>query len=241
MGNEIFFSLVIACYCEEQHLFANIVRLAEYFTVTIWKVEFIFIDDASPDGTVAEMRRCQQYLAAKGIDNSAYFHQCNMGRGGSVQEGFLRAKGKYVGFIDIDLEHPHDALIPILLGFESSGHDAVVARRIADNTMVNPIRVLTRHVYGFLVRLFFKPPVRDTEAGMKVFRRATILPVLSCLHDQGWFWDTEICLEGARLGLRFHEHTIVFVKNPAKKSTVKVLRDTWAYLKSMAAYSSERF
>ncbi len=236
MADDIFFSIVIACYCEEPHLLKNIKILADYFSITKWRVEFILIDDASPDKTVREIAHCVEYLTKSGFAVQTKFHEVNVGRGGTVQEGFLAANGKYVGFIDIDLEHFHDALIPILLDFERDTHDAVVGLRVLDKREISWIRVSVRAIYRFLVKSILHPPVSDTEAGLKIFRRNQILDILPMILDKYWFWDTEICVRGAERGLRFKEHPIIFKQNFSKKSTVRVLRDSWRYLVCLIKY-----
>ena len=54
----------------------------------------------SIDGTQDILRK----IKAEHPEWKYYFHDVNIGRGGTVTEGFMKSEGAVVGFIDIDLE-----------------------------------------------------------------------------------------------------------------------------------------
>lgn len=228
-------SLVLACYCEEPHLFKNVIEICEYLEASRFTFELIFVEDTSPDNTAVEVHRCFEELKRRNISSKVLFHSQNCGRGRSVQDGFEISSGEFVGFIDVDLEHPVDALLPMLIELKKGRTDAVVARRIYHG-MATPTRMVLSVAYKTLVHLFIKLPVSDSEAGCKMFRREKLMPVLSHVKDPGWFWDTEIVDQCARHGLRFSEHPIVFEKKPEKKSTVRVFRDSVTYFVRLIRY-----
>lgn len=230
-------SLVIACYFEEPHLFANVSALKKYLAATRLNWEMIFVEDASPDGTAREVKRCVEMLTNEGYAARAIFHTINQGRGASVQEGFLVAQGAVVGYIDIDLEHPMDGILPMYLAIRSGSCDGMVGKRAWDKTSIHPIRNIASLLYRAISHLFMTLSVSDSEAGLKLFNREKIRPVLANCKDPGWFWDTEICDQALRHGLALRDHPIVFVKNPNKMSTVHVLRDSLVFLKRMFEYS----
>ena len=231
------FSLVIACYFEEPHLFQNVLALKDYLATTTLKWEMIFVEDGSRDRTADEVRRCVTYLTEHGWNATAHFHTQNQGRGASVQEGFLAARGDVVGYIDIDLEHPMDAILPMFLAIKSGVSDGVVANRIWEKRRINPVRTVASLVYRILTHSLLDLKVQDSEAGLKLFRRDKLLPVLQNCSDKAWFWDTEICDQCDKHGLILKDHPIVFVKNPKKVSTVRVFRDSIIYFLRLVAYS----
>jgi hypothetical protein len=91
-------TVVIACYMEEGHLADSIRQLTKTLDRLRLTYELVFVEDKSTDRTaeiVAELVR--------GHDNRrAVYHDRNVGRGGTVTEGFLLARGRVVGFLDID-------------------------------------------------------------------------------------------------------------------------------------------
>jgi glycosyltransferase involved in cell wall biosynthesis len=64
--------------------------------------EVIFIDDASQDQTGAVIDRILRCNPKRSF--SKLTHAQNVGRGGAVADGFRAARGRFVGFIDVDLE-----------------------------------------------------------------------------------------------------------------------------------------
>lgn len=240
-NNNIFdFSLILACYCESPHLYKNVELLAEYLSATIFRCEIIFVEDSSPDDTFEKILQCEELLRKHKISYQILRHPVNMGRGATVQDGFIVARGDVVGYIDIDLEHPMDALLSMLIRIRKGECDAVVAHRVSYKKFINPLRTWMSEGYKALVHRLLALPVADTEAGLKLFNREKILPVLAQIEDKAWFWDTEIVHRAHLAGLVFGEQTIVFKRNIDKKSTVRVFRDSWVYFKTLLKYSQNK-
>lgn len=237
-AEELDLTLVVACYQEEPHLKANIREVLEVLDRTRLKYELIFIDDCSRDRTAECIR---EILATHPHHRLvSVFHQKNKGRGGTVTEGIHLAKGKYVGFIDIDLE-VHARYIPAcLLPLQRGEADVVIANRFYHTHLGNFHRIAMTAVYRWLVRKMLGIPSMDTEAGYKFFRKSAILPILEKTKDQHWFWDTEISVRSYDAGLRIHSLPVLFVKNPEKKSTVKFIPDSIKSFKRLMAFRKER-
>ncbi|MBL8897427.1 MAG: glycosyltransferase [Planctomycetes bacterium] len=226
-------SLVIACYQEEGHLRESVRELVQTLDESGVPYELLFLDDCSRDGTAAIVRELVAALPrARGV-----YHAQNVGRGGTVSEGFRIARGRLVGFLDIDLE-VHCRHIPRMLAAIRAGADGATAYR--EYSVGLSWNGFVRHVlsqgYRWIVGLFLRLPYRDTETGFKFFVRERILPVLDETRDRGWFWDTEIMVLAHRAGLRITEVPCPFVRRGDKKSTVRVFRDTWRYLVALRAF-----
>ena len=228
------FSLIIPCYLDAAHLEKNFLTLQTYLSSTCLAYEIIFVNDASPDGTkevLAKIKTSFQHIVV-------HHHDANRGRGAAVMTGLGLAKGKYAGFIDIDLEHLHDAIIVMLIRMESENIDVITGRRL----MVHPTRYLARTVASLIYRkialLILAMPFEDTETGLKIFRREKILTLLPKMKNLGWFWDTEIIHRAWKSGFKIIEHPIIFQKDLTKKSTVRLFRDSWQYLKDLIQYKN---
>ena len=81
----------------------------------------------------------------------------------------------------------------------------------------------------FILDLKFK----DTEAGYKFFNRKKILPILEKTKDKHWFFDTEIVARSYWSGLKIKEIPVLFIRRNDKASTVRLIPDTYAYLKAL--------
>lgn len=230
------FSLVIATYNDAPHLRRNVMRLQQYFSATNLRYEFVFVDDCSKDHTRLEISSLVTDLTRMGVKCVEAHHESNIGRGGAVTDGILASSGQIVGYIDIDLEPLHDCLLTLILDVSNHRYDVIVGRRAIANAIDKPIRVLSSYVYRWLAHLVLKLPVADTECGLKIFRREAILPILLECHDKRWFWDTEVVHRAWRRGLKVGQHWIVFFEDRTKRSTVRLIPDTWNYLKAIARY-----
>jgi glycosyltransferase involved in cell wall biosynthesis len=224
------FTLVVACYNEAPHLEASVAETFRVLDALRWTSEVIFVDDASRDRT----RDVIQRIVAAHPDRAlrVILHPANVGRGGTVTDGLRVARGRYAGFLDIDLEVHARYLLPCLLALEA-GADVASAQRIYRFQWRSLDRYLMSRGYLWLLQRTIKVPLRDTETGFKLFRRDRILPVLDRCEDRGWFWDTEIMVRAFHAGLRIEEIPALFLRRFDKQSTVQPWRDTIVYLRKL--------
>lgn len=230
-------SLIIACYNEEPHLLKNVNELEDVLNQTPYSYEVIFIDDCSEDNTREIIKKI-----CEGRNNSRYiFHEKNVGRGGTVREGLLLSASPYAGFLDIDLE-VHARYISSMVYFLNKGYDLVSVERVEKihlgfNSLV---RLILSHGYRLLTHLLLKMKSPDSESGYKFFSMSAMREIIKNTGDNGWFWDTEVISRAESEGKKIKFIKGVFDRNPDKKSTVRVVRDTIAYLKAIFKFRKNR-
>lgn len=229
-------SIIIPCYNEEPHLRVSFEKILWVLKKMKVHYEIIFVEDKSQDNTKKVIEKIVHDF--KNEDIKCIFHPINIGRGGSVNDGIVKAQGDVVGFLDIDLEIS-EVYIPIFYWKIKEGADLAVANRSYDFTFSKLIRFIASKGYSFVVKLFLKVPVKDTEAGYKFFKKEKILPVCEKVEDKKWFWDTEIIMRSYLAGLKIIEIPVIFVRNPTKKSTVKVVPDSIEYFKKLIKFKRE--
>lgn len=223
-------SLVIACYNEEYELADSVRQVVEILDSSRWSWEIIFVDDVSRDRT----RELIDQLIAQYPDKSLrkLFHEHNTGRGRTVTDGFHLAHGRFIGYIDIDLE-VHARYIPSMLLALEHGTDVATAHRIYK---VQP-RLFNRFVasqgYAHLMRWLLGVHLKDTETGYKFFNRERIMPLLDQVENERWFWDTEIMVRAVLAGLTIQEIPCLFIRRYDKQSTVNVITDSIDYFKNL--------
>lgn len=200
--------------------------------VKSWEV--ILVEDKSIDNTLIKIQKILPSLK----NTQLIQHQKNQGRGKTVSDGIKAAKGTYVGFLDVDLEVSSD-YIPLFIKELEKGYDMVIGKRFYEKNLTAVTRVLSSVGYKLIVRFLLNLPVNDTEAGYKFFRRDKILPVLSKTLDKGWFWDTEICARSYWAGLRMSQIPVLFIRRTDKKSTVKLIPDSLAYLTNIYRFRTQ--
>ena len=227
-------SIVLACYNEMEHINKSLYKLVEYLDNTNISYELILIDDCSTDGTVQEIPK----LAKKYPKIKWYLHKKNIGRGGTIAEGIKVAKGKMVGFIDIDLETPPWYILPVYIQIKN-GYDIALAQRIYKFNIRKILRFITSRGYNILVRKLLEVPFLDTESGFKFFNKKKILPILEEIKDKRWFWDTEVIVRSYYKGYKIKEIPTLFKTDPNKTSTVNLFRDSIDYFKNLVKFRKE--
>lgn len=230
-------SVVVACYMEEGHLVDSVAQLTATLAEIGKSYELIFIEDKSSDNTAEVIRG----LVAGHANRRAIYHEQNVGRGGTVTEGFLAAKGRIVGFLDIDLE-VHCRFLPSVLQAIEDGADGATAYRHY-NVGWRPT-TLMRHIlssgYRWLFSKVFDMPFKDPETGFKFFVRKKIVDVAGATQDVGWFWDSEIMILAHQAGLKLVEVPCRFERRADKASTVRVIHDVWAYLVAIRKFQKRQ-
>ncbi len=226
-------SLVLACYDEAEHLHDSFTEILDVLVNLGRPFEVIFVDDLSRDDT---RKILGEIVAANpGLDLRLIFHERNLGRGATVNDGFRAARGEITGFIDVDLE-VHARYLPSLVRAIERGADLATVRRVYAFQLASLDRYFMSRGYSWLVRRLLGVPLRDTETGYKLFRRERLLPVLQEIADPGWFWDTEFMVRAHRRGLRIVEVPGAYVRRGDKTSTVRGLRDSVRYFGKLLAF-----
>jgi glycosyltransferase involved in cell wall biosynthesis len=229
-------SLVVPCYNEAPHLAASTQSLLEVLDQTRYDYEVLFVDDCSKDETRAVIRSlCSQYPRCRFV-----FHEQNRGRGAAFKTGFVNTTGRVTGFLDIDLE-VHARYVPTLVAeIEHRGADIATGYR---HYLLRQTGALHRHVlslaYRSMLKMLLEVGVRDTETGCKFFRRKTATDVVLASECDGWFWDTEVMARAALAGLQIAELPVLFLRRFDKKSTVRLLPDTYDYLLELHRFRSK--
>ena len=238
------FSLILACYNESTTFEKSVREIISVLNNLKRNWEIIFVEDKSTDETKKSVEKL-----AREIENAqlrqgyagqvrAIFHTKNEGRGKSVSDGIRTAKGIICGYLDVDLE-VSASYIPLFIEEIEKGYDMVVGKRFYESNFRSVARFIASRVYAFAVKQILNIPIEDTEAGYKFFKRYRILPILSSVHDKHWFWDTEICARAYWKGLKITQVPVLFVKRIDKKSTVRLIPDSWNYVIKLLKFRSQ--
>jgi len=165
--------------------------------------EIIVIDDGSSDDTYAQVKN----LAAE--DARVCVIQCaeNQGKGFALRHGFEFARGQWIVFLDADLDlHPRHigTLYDIL---QSEGADCVIGskRHPQSRLIYPPYRRILSTGYYWIIRFLFGLPVRDTQTGIKLFKRQVLEDILPLIVVKRFAFDLELLVNIHRLGYRIAE------------------------------------
>lgn len=220
-------SIVLPCYNEGPRIAASLAALDSWFGAG---VDVLVVDDGSGDDTVEQATR----VAAARPHVRVHRLPSHRGKGGAVRAAIPLVRGDRVVFVDADLAFGRESLERALDGLASA--DMVVGNRRHEGSVYSvPVRLFRflyrRHVMGLVFNAFLRPLVgvrfRDTQCGLKAFRRSSLDRIAPALSVEGFALDVEILLVAASLGLRVAE-VPVHVRYESAKSSVRMLHSGWA-------------
>jgi dolichol-phosphate mannosyltransferase len=132
------------------------------------KIEIIYVDDGSRDGTLALLRRlAQQDERVRYLSLSR-----NFGHQAALTAGLEHARGDAVITLDSDLQHP-PSLIPLLLEKWRQGHNVVLTIRAPDVHLSQFKQVTSRWFYRVMRRLS-STEVRPAAADFRLMSRKAV-------------------------------------------------------------------
>jgi glycosyltransferase involved in cell wall biosynthesis len=202
--SEITYSIVIPAYNEGQRLGATLERVLGYVRQQGWNAEVIVVNDGSRDNT-AELVRSFAVLdpMVRLIENPG-----NRGKGHSVRNGMLNARGEIIAFSDADLSSPIEEL-PKLLAALQAGADIAIGSRWLQAELQTHRQSLHRQLFGRIFnglnRVILGLQFKDTQCGFKAFTRRAAQAILPLQQIERWGFDPEILFLARKFGLRVTE------------------------------------
>jgi glycosyltransferase involved in cell wall biosynthesis len=126
----------------------------------------------------------------------------NLGKGFAVKAGALVARGEYISYVDSDLDLDPASIPEFLRLAQRNSLDFVIgSKRHPDSVVRYPrSRRVGSWLYQQAVRLLFSLDVRDTQVGLKVFRREVAEEVLPLLLVKQFAFDLEFLAVARSLG-----------------------------------------
>jgi glycosyltransferase involved in cell wall biosynthesis len=189
-------AVVIPAYREGSRIHDNLRLLLTELDKLDRNYEVVVVSDGSPDQTVAEAQR----VASAHIKVVEY--PGNMGKGYALRRGFEASSGDPVVFIDADMELHPSSIKKFLDIMHAGDADVVVgSKRHPESRVVYPaFRRVQSMAYQSLVRLLFSLNVKDTQTGLKLFRREVLEQTVPLLVVKRFAFDLELLAVAHHLG-----------------------------------------
>ena len=192
----------------------NISRMIDTVMALDGEFDMLVIDDGSPDGTAAVVRKRQEEFTGRLhiVERSG-----KLGLGTAYITGFkwaLERDYDYVFEMDCDFSHNPNDLIR-LYDAARAGSDVVVGSRYVQGVnVVNwPMsRLLMSYFASKYVRFVTRMPVCDATAGFVCYSRRALQTLdLDAVRMKGYGFQIEMKYSSWRLGLKVSEVSIIFV------------------------------
>ncbi|VVB91314.1 Glycosyltransferase AglD [uncultured archaeon] len=197
-------SVVIPAYNETEIILETLKECISSLNGT--KPEIIVVDDGSLDGTLEKVQK----FAKENKNVKVVSYGGNQGKGYAVKYGFKHATGDIVAFIDADLNlHPRQikTMMEYMKKYEV---DVIVGSKRHPGSKVNyPLeRKVLSDIYYLFIKTLFGLPVRDTQVGLKLYKREVLEDVLPKVLVKRYAFDIEILANAHRLGYKIMESPI---------------------------------
>ncbi len=216
-----YLSVVIPAYNEERRITTTLLSIYEYLSRQSFTWEILVALDGPDDETLP---RVKEFAATR--QNTRWIERAeNRGKGYTVREGMLAARGQVRLFTDADnstdMSH-FDQMQPL---FEK-GRDVVICSRddkdVAGAGQAVPQPYLKR-LLGNAGNLFIQfvavPGIWDTQCGFKAFSAAAAEQIFSVAKIDGWGFDIEALALARKFGrqigiipARWIDHTETHVR-----------------------------
>jgi len=186
--NQKLLSVIIPCFKQEKTIVKNLKEIKNILERIRYDWEIIVIVDGKVD---------QTYKQAKKVSSPKiriYQLKNNHGKGHAVRFGMKKAKGDYIAFLDAGREIDPSGIPMLLEHLEWYDADIIVGskRHLVSQVNYPWERKILSLGYYYFVKLFFGVKIKDTQAGIKIFKRKVLEKVLPVLLVKNYAFDIEI-------------------------------------------------
>ncbi len=227
-------SIIMPAFNESEHIAGNLREVVQTFNALHADFEIILVDDGSPDRT---------YLNALSVLTEhpekvrVVRYDTNHGKGNALITGAACARGEFVVFLDADMDlHPSQLSVFFRI-MEDRNVDAVIgSKHHADSEVAYP---LLRRCYSLgyyaLIRVLFGLPLRDTQTGLKLFRRSLLADVFPRVLAKRFAFDIELLAVAHHLKYKIADAPVRL--DFQRKLNRIAIKDVWTlFLDTMAIF-----
>jgi dolichyl-phosphate beta-glucosyltransferase len=203
------YSIVIPAYNESARLGATLEKVLAYVHAQRWDAEVVVVNDGSRDDTADIIRS----FAAKDPIVQLVENPGNRGKGYSVRNGMLHARGKIVLFSDADLSSPIEEAPKLFHALESGADIAIGSRwlRAETQTQRQPLhRQIFGRVFNLLLRVTLGLKFKDTQCGFKAFKQPAVRAVFPYQKIERWGFDPEVLFIARKSGFKVAEVPVLW-------------------------------
>lgn len=212
----LLYSIILPAFNESSRIGPSLEKALAFVREQCWNVEIIVVDDGSRDDTAEIVRRfmlCAPELRL--LQNPG-----NRGKGYSVRNGMLNARGDILLFSDTDFSSPIYESIKLIGAIEQGADVAFGSRWLLAETQTQRQSVLRQFVgraYNLLLRLVLGLPYKDTQCGFKAFTRKAAEVIFTRQQIEGWGFDPELLFIARKFGLKTTEVAVEWANDDRSK------------------------
>jgi glycosyltransferase involved in cell wall biosynthesis len=189
-------TVVVPAYNPGEAIVRTVQEILSAFDAAGHDVSVLVVSDGSTDGSDALVE------AIKSPQVHHLRHDVNKGKGAALRTGFSAARTPVVGFVDADGDlSPRQLVELVRIQNETQSHIVFGSKRHDRSSIdASPLRRLSSRAYQLLVRYLFQLDIKDTQTGIKVFRRDVLDATLPVVREEGYALDLELFVAARSAG-----------------------------------------
>lgn len=189
-------SLVVPAYKQEKTIIKDLRNLNKALSFLPFNHEIIVVVDGFRDKTLENAK------TARSKDIKVYGYEDNKGKGFALKYGVKEAKGDIIGFIDAGMDLDPSEISIMLDIMDWNNADIVLGSKLHPESKVNyPLsRRILSWGYRTFTRLLFGFKVKDTQVGLKFFKKKVAKDVFSKIIVKKFAFDIEVLAVAYKLG-----------------------------------------
>lgn len=228
-------SIIMPGYNEGDKIYSNLLEADHVLCGMFENYEIIFVNDGSKDNTL------EMALKAKGECSriNVIDIPVNNGKGTALRDGTAAARGKYIVFMDSDLDLPPSQLSRFFDILAQENADVVIGSKMHPESVSNypSARKFTSVAYYLFLLILFKLKIHDTQTGLKLFKSHVIKPVMEIILVKRYAYDIEVLSIINRRGYIIAESPIVLDFSRGMKWGRIRFKDIWdVFIDTLAIY-----
>jgi dolichyl-phosphate beta-glucosyltransferase len=216
------YSIVIPAYNENSRIPAALKSVVSCIRARRWDAEVLVVDDGSTDTTAEVVRE----FARSAPEVQLLENPGNRGKGYSVRNGMLHARGEVLLFTDADLSAPIEEAERLFAAIRGGAEIAIGSRWLERKRQLQR-QPLYRQFFGRCFNLFIRTvmglPFADTQCGFKAFTRTAARTVFQLQTIERWGFDPEILFIALKRGFWIIEVPVSWGHD--ERSRISYLRD----------------
>ena len=217
----VMLSIIMPAYNEADTIESVVKEVIESVN-GIKKWEILIVDDGSKDSTYKKAKLLEELNGGK---VRALSYNSNKGKGFALKYGFEHSIGDNVVFLDADMDLPPKQITRFFEIMEDTKADVVVGSKRHPESKVNyPLkRKLLSEVYFIIVKTLFNLNVKDTQVGLKLFKREVLEDIMPKLLVKRYAFDVELLANAIKKGYKIVEAPVELTFNFNSKINWKAI------------------
>lgn len=194
----LFLSVVMPTYKQSRTIRFDIAKIRSALEPLKIRHEIIIVVDGTVDKTLENAKK----VANKTV--RVFGYNQNRGKGYAIRYGVARARGDLIAFIDSGMDLNPQGISMLIEHMRWYDADIIVGSKRHPVSKVDypVIRRVLSLGYQLIVRVLFHVRIRDTQTGLKLFRRKVLDDVMPRLLVKRFAFDIEVLSVAHYLGYK---------------------------------------